>query len=478
MIRLTTTPLLQRLPVLVGMLALTSLARCQSEEGGDAQADAQADAQQQLLGSPDAARSPDASSPANAAEPGSEWVFDPLRNPRSIHMSWQGDPGTTLTFVWTTTDNALDGYVPRVWIAPRSEAQALRDPTVLPLGDGYVFEGTGMNYLESLFGIPTSDELYVVYEVEVTGLSPRTDYVYRVGSWDAVDEDGRLIRPNLSDAQVVRTGPAPGDRSAFSFVMAGDSRGGITEIAKHIDRMADIDVVGWFYNGDMTNGGTQDEWDSWWQAMSPLLVRRPLMSVQGNHEIFADLYYNQVALPRLPELDEALIEHTWRLTLGNVRFLGMDSNTTPLVEAQTPWLAAELEAAKSDPDIDWVISMCHHAPYSASNHGSTPRLQANWVSVFEDGGLDISFAGHDHNYERTFPIRRGQIVQEGEGPVYIVAGAFFSPAYSNGNEWWTLTSAHGDKRNYVVVDVEGKTLTITAYSGDGTEILDQHTFTK
>jgi hypothetical protein len=415
---------------------------------------------------------------ADPDDSGFSWVTTPTLMPRSIHASWQNDPGTTLTFVWTTTESQDESYVPRVWIATVDEYAALSDKRVLPLDDTHVFEGESATYLESLFGIPTSDELFIVHQVEVTGLSPSSSYVYKVGSWEGSDPEGLLIAPNLSDARVMRTGPARGSREKFAFVMAGDSRGGTQEILQHIERLADIDVVGWFYNGDMTDGGTQLEWDSWFSAMAPLLERRPLMSVQGNHEIFADLYYMQMAMPLAPELDAEVREHAWSLTIGNVHIIGLDSNTQEMTKAQVPWLDAELARAKADPNVDWVVTMCHHPPYSASNHGSTDRLQEHFVPVFEKHGLDLSFSGHDHNYERTFPIRGEQKVAEGEGVTYVVAGAFFSPPYSNGTDWWTATSAHGNKRNYVVVEVEGKKLTFTAYSGDGNSVLDQHTLTK
>jgi hypothetical protein len=39
-------------------------------------------------------------------------------------------------------------------------------------------------------------------------------------------------------------------------------------------------------------------------------------------------------------------------------------------------------------------------------------------------------------------------------------------------------SHNGEKSNYAVIDVDGDTLTLRAYSGDGTELLDEFTLTK
>jgi acid phosphatase type 7 len=220
--------------------------------------------------------------------------------------------------------------------------------------------------------------------------------------------------------------------------------------------------------------GRQIEWDDWFDAMGPLTTTAPLMPVQGNHEVFADIYYDQFALPASPTLPDALKEHAWSLDVGNVHFVGLDSNGEAVITAQVAWLEADLQAARADPEVDWIVCMMHHAPYSASNHGSDSRLQAHFSPLWEKYKVDLVFSGHDHNYERSHPIAAGKVVGAGEGPVYVVAGAFFAPPYGNGKKWWTATSVHGNKGNWVIVDVEGDALTLTAMSGDGAETLDVH----
>lgn len=436
---------------------------------------------------PDSADDPDASpdtesTPADLIAYGpAALVTDPLREPRSLHITWQNETDSTLTFAWATTNPDATDYVPRVWIAPE-QAIDTSDPEawVVPFEDDNVIEGAALNYVEALFGVPTSDEEFVVYTVEVTGLEPDTRYAYRVGSWDGIDpETGEFQNPNLSPVHVTSTAPAAGSREPFSLVIAGDSRGGMAEIVENMDRLADMDAATWLFTGDMTPVGTQPEWDEWFSAMQPLLARRPFMPVQGNHEIFADLYYGQWALPRAENLSEELQEHAWAITIGNLRVIGLDSNSSTLVVEQIDFLMAELEKAAGDPDIDWVISICHHAPYSSSNHGSTRRLQEHWSPLFENFGLDVSFAGHDHNYERSIPIRDGEPAEDQIGTTYIVAGAFYVEApYSNGENWWTVTSTHGETHNYVHLTVDGPSMNMKAYAGDGVEILDEITWTK
>jgi len=125
------------------------------------------------------------------------------------------------------------------------------------------------------------------------------------------------------------------------------------------------------------------------------------------------------------------------------------------------------------------VVMAHHAPYSASvNHGSTLRVQKEWVPIFERYRVDVVLTGHDHDYERTHPILANQKVAAGQGVVYVVAGGFYSPGYEAGKDWWTAVSVDGDVGNYVVLDITHDRLDFKAYSGDGGRVLDAHTLTK
>jgi hypothetical protein len=69
-------------------------------------------------------------------------------------------------------------------------------------------------------------------------------------------------------------------------------------------------------------------------------------------------------------------------------------------------------------------------------------------------------------------------MEDGAGVVYVVAGGFGSPGYSNGTSWWTVTSTHGDVGNYVVTEFKGKSVTLTAYDITGKQVLDTFTLTK
>jgi hypothetical protein len=181
----------------------------------------------------------------------------------------------------------------------------------------------------------------------------------------------------------------------------------------------------------------------------------------------------------MPGLPDNIKENAWSFDYGTVHFVGLNSLTESLVQAQSAWLESDLKAARADTAIKFIIVMFHHPAYSASpSHGSTQRVQQYWVPIFEKYNVDMTISGHDHDYERSFPIRGNQKAAEGQGVVHVVAGSFWAPPYSNGSDWWTATSHHGSSGNFVVVDVKGGTMSARVLSGDGTQVLDTFTFSR
>lgn len=471
----------------LSLLAVVALAAgCGGSSGGAsaadtvAQHDAATDTVVQHDTATDTAAQPDAVTPDEVltVKPPASWVTDPTRTVRNLHMTWQRDPATTMTLQWATNDINLTAYVPRVWAVPTAMVTGDAEAPIMPWAARFVAVGEGSIYREGLAGVETGDTDFVVWTVELTGLEPDTEYTYRVGTWEGFDaKTATFTAPDLSDAHTFTTGIPKGSREPFEMVMAGDSRGGTDDIRANIHKINDNDARLWVFNGDLTNNGSQVEWDVWQDAMSPVLTSRVLMPVHGNHEIFANIFYEQYALPQEPGLPDDLVEHAWSLDFGNVHLVGLDSNVEARIIDQVDWLDADLAAARKDPDIDWIFVMMHHGVYSASNHGPTMTVQQHWVPIFERHNVDMVFSGHDHDYERTFPLRGDKVVDAKDGIVYVVAGGFFSPGYSNGKEWWTATSTHGDVHNYVRVHINEKTATVTAYSGDSTQVIDNFTLT-
>jgi hypothetical protein len=80
-------------------------------------------------------------------------------------------------------------------------------------------------------------------------------------------------------------------------------------------------------------------------------------------------------------------------------------NVNPKMDLAAPelrkWLTDDLRAAKDC----WKI-VCYHMPGFHSSKNHYPEQQARALSpLFEEEGVNLTFAGHVHNYQRTVPIK-------------------------------------------------------------------------
>jgi hypothetical protein len=75
--------------------------------------------------------------------------------------------------------------------------------------------------------------------------------------------------------------------------------------------------------------------------------------------------------------------------------------------AQTRWLEHTLAQAREDPSIDWIIAQMHQCACSSSakGNGSDLGIRAEWLPLFDKYEVDLVLSGHDHDYERSFPVR-------------------------------------------------------------------------
>jgi 3',5'-cyclic AMP phosphodiesterase CpdA len=75
--------------------------------------------------------------------------------------------------------------------------------------------------------------------------------------------------------------------------------------------------------------------------------------------------------------------------------------------AQTRWLEATLAAARGDCSIDWVVVQFHQCACASSRTDDGPALgiRREWLPVFDRYEVDLVLCGHEHGYERSFPVR-------------------------------------------------------------------------
>jgi hypothetical protein len=75
--------------------------------------------------------------------------------------------------------------------------------------------------------------------------------------------------------------------------------------------------------------------------------------------------------------------------------------------AQTAWLERTLAAGRRDETVDWIIVQMHQCAASSSStgNGSDLGIRQEWLPLFDRYQVDLVLCGHDHDYERSFPVR-------------------------------------------------------------------------
>jgi alkaline phosphatase D len=73
---------------------------------------------------------------------------------------------------------------------------------------------------------------------------------------------------------------------------------------------------------------------------------------------------------------------------------------------QTIWLEETLARARSDSSIDWIVVQMHQSALSSStDNGCDAGIRQAWLPLFAKYGVDLVLNGHDHDYERSYPVR-------------------------------------------------------------------------
>jgi 3',5'-cyclic AMP phosphodiesterase CpdA len=120
-----------------------------------------------------------------------------------------------------------------------------------------------------------------------------------------------------------------------------------------------------------------------WASADGLLVAGTL----GNHDVRVRGGRYEFELLGMPG-------RYYRRELGNVELFLLDSNQ--IGGNQLDWL----ETALASSTATWQVVAMHHPAYSCGGYLGDPRVRRRLVPVFEEGGVDLALAGHDHNYQR------------------------------------------------------------------------------
>ncbi|SAL45375.1 metallophosphoesterase [Caballeronia arvi] len=349
--------------------------------------------------------------------------------PEQIHLTWGEDPTSEVIVSWASVAQAVK---PRVRISTND-------------GHAHVAHAVQRTYTDGLNG-----EIVCTYHARLHELRPDTEYRYEV----TADNDGKAGQPFSASFRT-----APRGRRKFRFTSYGDlatpNTGWVLSspqsrfAVKAVERFAPLFHL---LNGDLCyanlNPAQQPEvWRDFGNNAQTSAANRPWMPCPGNHEVEFnngrqgfDSYLTRYTLP---DNGTHFPGRWYSFRVSSVLFISLDADDviyqdgaafvagpSPLVPAastgnpsiapgtsfyirgysngeQTRWLEKTLRHASQDDDIDWIVVQMHQDALSSSKtgNGSDKGIREAWLPLFDRYGVDLVLCGHDHDYERSHPVR-------------------------------------------------------------------------
>ncbi|MGH9663013.1 MAG: metallophosphoesterase, partial [Bryobacteraceae bacterium] len=191
---------------------------------------------------------------------------------------------------------------------------------------------------------------------------------------------------------------------------------------------------------------------------------------------------------------------------GNAHWTILDSN--PYADWSKPelkkWVANDLASARN---ATWRFVGFHHPGFNSSKSHFHDQQMRVLAPVFEKGHVDVVFAGHVHNYQRSHPLRfqphkfdfsvsrdvdgkftidrkfDGVSHTKPAGVIYLVTGGGGANLYNpeqqdNPGSWQPFTAKFVSKvHSLTETDVDGRTLKFRQISDRG-DVVDSFTVTK
>lgn len=315
------------------------------------------------------------------------------------------------------------------------------------------------------------------YSAMLTGLSPATDYEYRL-----------VTDSSASEWQKMRT--APKDSAGYKVLIFPDSQSSDYSDWENLAQNAfkRNDDAAFFVNmGDLVdNGEDHTQWQAWFNALSGIINTIPLAPVMGNHECYDQKW--EVRLPsaylnyfHTPDNGSSeFSRYYYSFDYGDVHYIVLNTQEEEiksfkqgLTDEQIAWLRQDANSSSKK----WKIVLMHRDVLRYRIHNRPERTEGieeigeTFMPLFDELNIDIVFTAHLHTYRN-----RGHLYNmrpDSRGPLYILTGVAGNVRYPNlwiDHAYDKATAPQPETDNYITLDVRYDKLTVSCYLPDGTAI--------
>ncbi|HKI10093.1 MAG TPA: metallophosphoesterase [Nitrososphaeraceae archaeon] len=233
--------------------------------------------------------------------------------------------------------------------------------------------------------------------------------------------------------------------------------------------------------GDYSYSSTAD----CWLAIVDPLDEKMRISI-GNHDDYSSTLLNQY----MSHFD--LSRQYYSFNYQNTHFVVL---STEQVSSYSQYVFArvDLATASSNANIDWIIVYMHKPLYTSPGiHPGESTMRDRYHPLFDRYGVDIVLYGHNHAYERSYPIeydsegnpatpivttRETRNYNDPEGQIFATvgtAGRSIYPYFSKSSYIVTQYEDYG----FLDINIVENRLVAKFYSNNDGLVKDQFTITK
>ena len=392
--------------------------------------------------------------------------FGPER-PLYVQTYVSEDMATKLSVAWQTAPSVPQNYIQYVKESELPQGNP-------ELAEGHATAAAANSVLQLLSQTENGPKGEIrFHQAFVSGLQPSTKYYYRVG-----------YEGHWSDWYGYSTAPS-GQNTPVSFVFVTDSHtkedNGL-EIYQRLmgnvfENYPNTRFV--MHGGDIVdNGGALNEWNRFWEASSIYATSVPSAQAIGNHDVKSegkDVFTRGTGFP--DNGPDSQKKYAYSFDTGNAHFVVLNSEATEEnMIKQAEWLEADLAKSKKK----WKVAMFHRPAYhtEAGRDKLIEYTQTYFAPILEKQGVDLVLVGHDHVYARTYPMKQGQPLKNGErGTLYLDGGASGWKFY-DGTKYDYLDFVFDDNvAVYSAIEIGQDRIQIQARTENG-DLVDDHTIVK
>ncbi|OQB39361.1 MAG: Calcineurin-like phosphoesterase [Candidatus Hydrogenedentes bacterium ADurb.Bin179] len=388
---------------------------------------------------------------AAAASPFS--AREPRKGPLHSYLTWSADPATTIDVNLCIREKApeVTVYYDTVSRDGNKDAYAMKMETTY---------------------YPTPLEMYdrrAIYMAGLKDLTPGTTYYFMAGD------------PKYGYTREWSFRTLPGGNAPLRFVNGGDMN--IGPRSQKLLRLAaqqnpDFVVIG----GDLpyANGLLKeyDDWIRWFANLDEFMNSNgrmvPLVTAVGNHEVNRyesdNLYLRSPMYLSFFGRQGETTYHTHKFSDDMVMFVLDTGHLLPIEGAQTTWLDQEMAKYQG---LKYKFASYHvplyptHRPYDGE---VSQKARTYWGPLFDKYGLTIGLENHDHVFKRSKPLKGNQVVEKGQGTIYVGDGTFgVDPRTVDPEPRW-YNEKEGSIAHFWVIDVKPDGLSLTAIDEDGVTV--------